>query len=130
MPNVAARLLNRLTSIPVRLRTLFSKEIWTATALEDKSLRGRLHGVCRVVSLTWVGLNDNKLVSRASGLSYSSLLSIGPLIAIAVLFSGLALDRSNTDEVVRLINKGILFIAYRIFKMWIGKNSHDRTKWP
>jgi membrane protein len=114
MPNVAARFLNRLTSIPLRLRTLFSRDIWTASALEDKSLRGRLHGVCRVVSLTWVGLNDNKLVSRAAGLSYSSLLSIGPLIAIAVLFSGLALDRGNTDQVVRLINKGILFIAPQV----------------
>lgn len=114
MPNVAARLLNRFTSIPGRLRTLFNQEIWTASALEDKSLRGYLHGVCRVVSLTWVGLNDNKLVSRASGLSYSSLLSIGPLIAIAVLFSGIALNRSNTDEVVGLINKGILFIAPQV----------------
>ena len=85
MPNAAARLLNRITGLPLQLRTLFTKTIWTASALEDNSLRGRLHGACRVFSLTWVGLSDNKLVSRAAGLSYSSLLSIGPLIAIAVL---------------------------------------------
>jgi membrane protein len=114
MPNAAARLLNRITGLPVQLRTLFTTTIWTASALEDDSLRGRLHAACRVFSLTWVGLNDNKLVSRAAGLSYSSLLSIGPLIAIAVLFSGLALDRGNTDEVVRMINKGILFIAPQV----------------
>ncbi|RKX35491.1 MAG: hypothetical protein DRP71_03355 [Verrucomicrobia bacterium] len=114
MPHAAARFLNRLTGIPIQLRTLFTTTIWTASALEDNSLHGRLFGVCRVFSLTWVGLSDNKLVSRAAGLSYSSLLSIGPLIAIAVLFSGLALDRGNTDEVVRMINKGILFIAPQV----------------
>jgi len=114
MPNAPARLLNRLTGIPTRLRTFFATEIWTARSLKDRSIRGRLFSLSRVLSLTWVGLGENKLVSRAAALSYSSLLSIGPLIAIAVLFSGFALDRSNTEEVIRVINKGILFIAPQV----------------
>ena len=34
-----------------------------------------------------------------------------------MLFSGLALNRSNTDEVVVLINKGILFIAPQVTEL-------------
>ena len=114
MPSALDRLFHPLTGIPSRVRTLFRSEIWTTAALEDRTIRGRLFSVLRIVSLTWVGLVEHKLVSRAAALSYSSLLGIGPLIGIAVLFSGFALDRGNTDEVVRLINKGILFIAPQV----------------
>lgn len=125
MPKALDRLLHQLTGVPSRARTLFKSEIWTTRSLQDRTVRGRLFGVLRIVSLTWVGLVDHKLVSRAAALSYSSLLGIGPLIAIAVLFSGFALDRGNTDEVVRIINKGILFIAPQVgdFEAYSQKNA-------
>jgi membrane protein len=114
MPSEQPRLLQRIAGIPQRLRSLIESEIWTSDALEDKSLRGRVYAVLRVVALIWSGLVDHKLISRAAALSYSSLLAIGPLIAIGVLFSGFILNRADTDEIVGMINKGITFIAPQV----------------
>lgn len=123
MPSELPRLLQRITGIPARLRGLIENEIWTPEALEDKSLRGRLYGILRFISLVWAGLVDHKLLSRSAALSYSSLLAIGPLIAIGVLFSGFILNRADTDEIVRMINKGIVFVAPQVEQFQVVSES-------
>ncbi len=114
MPSVTPNPLHRLAAIPAKFRGLIESEIWTPSALENNSLQGRFYSILRIFTLTWVGVSDHKLVSRAAALSYSSLLGIGPLIAIAVLFSGFVLDRADTDEIVAIINKGLLFVAPQV----------------
>jgi membrane protein len=91
-------------------RHLWTREIWQPAWLRNRSARGRLYAVLRVLSITVTGLNENKVASRAAALSYSSLLGIGPLVAIAVMVSGFVLE-GNPDLAVKTLNRAIHFIA-------------------
>ncbi len=85
-----------------KLPHFFQREIWRFEHLGDRSVRGRFYALMRVLSLTVTGLVDNKSGSRAAALSFSSLLGLGPLVAIVVLIAGfivkpdLAAARLNT----------------------------------
>jgi membrane protein len=101
-----------------RLRHLFSRGIWQSGALADRSARGRLYAVLRIVSMTWTGLLENSLAARAGALSYSSMLGLGPVIAIAVLFSGIVLQqRADPDFAVTQLNRVLVFIAPQLGQM-------------
>ena len=101
-----------------RLRTLFRKvnhslrlEIWNLNALNDKSPRGRIYALLRMFSLTIEGLTQNNILSRAAALSFSSLIGIGPLLAIAVMISGFILESSDSDLTVNNLNRFMKFVA-------------------
>jgi len=94
-----------------RLRRLWTQEIWLAATAREKSLRGRFFAVLRVVSITVSGLRDLKVAARAAALSYSSLLALGPLVALAVLISGFALGDQDPVIMARSLNRVISFVA-------------------
>ena len=77
-------------------------------------MRGRLHALLRVASITWTGLFENHITTRAAALSYSSLLGLGPLVAIAILIAGSALHQNDPAIAVRTINNIIKFIAPQV----------------
>lgn len=93
---------------------LYQNEIWQTAYLKDTSLRGRLYAVLRVISITLTGLEDNKAFSRAAALSFSSLLGLGPLVAIAVLVAGFVVDQSDPHLAANSLNKLIKFVAPQI----------------
>ncbi len=64
------------------------------------SARGWLYACLRVVSITWTVFFETKVPSRAAALSFSSLLSLGPLIAIAVLVGGFVLGKNDDPNFV------------------------------
>ena len=97
-----------------RFLVVYQKEIWQPAYLKDRSLRGRFYALLRVISITWSGLGEVNVGSRAAALSYSSLLGLGPLIAIAVLVSGMVLNQGNPDLAVDTLNKVIKFIAPQV----------------
>ena len=78
----------------------FRKEIWATAHLKDRSPRGWLYATLRVISITWTVFNENKAASRAAALSFSSLLGLGPLIAIGVLVGGFMLGQNNDPHLV------------------------------
>jgi membrane protein len=94
-----------------RFSRLLKKDIWQPSRLNDSSPRGRLYAVLRVVSLTVSGLFDNKAASRAAALSFSSLLGLGPLVAIAVLVAGFVLDKNDPYLAVNALHRLITFAA-------------------
>ncbi len=96
------------------LRHLFQHEIWRPAALNDRTPRGRLHALLRIVSITWTGIGENKALSRAAALSFSSLLGLGPLVAIAMLVAGFALNQQDPDLAVKTLNRIIKFVAPQI----------------
>lgn len=97
-----------------RLTFLFQKEIWRLEHLEDRSARGRLYAVLRIVTTTLTGLEDNRAASRAAALSFSSLLGLGPLVAIAMLVAGFMLDQQDPNLAANTLNRLITFIAPQI----------------
>lgn len=83
-----------------RLAHLWRHEIWQPAALTDVSLRGWAYAVLRVISITITVFLETKVPSRAAALSFSTLLSLGPLIAIAVLAGGFALGKQDDPNVI------------------------------
>ncbi|HTB81086.1 MAG TPA: YihY/virulence factor BrkB family protein [Opitutaceae bacterium] len=90
---------------------IFRKEIWQPAHLTDRSPRGRLYAALRVISITGSGLLENKAASRAAALSFSSLLGLGPLVAIAVLVAGFMLNKNDPNLAVDTLHKLISFVA-------------------
>ncbi|MFM9078897.1 MAG: hypothetical protein ACKOTE_01970, partial [Opitutaceae bacterium] len=65
-----------------RLAEIWRRDIWLPANLKDTSPRGWLYACLRVLSISITVFVETKAPSRAAALSFSSLLSLGPLIAI------------------------------------------------
>ncbi len=94
-----------------RLSDTCRTEIWHPRFLGDKSLRGRAYAVIRVISITITGLIETKSASRAAALSFSTLLGLGPLVAIAMLVAGFMLDKQDPDLAAKTLSGIIEKIA-------------------
>src|SRR5208282_4287640 len=74
-----------LTGTGSRLGRLWRQDIWQASILNERSPRGWFYASLRVVSTMATTFSETKTASRAADLSFSSLLGLGPLIAIGML---------------------------------------------
>jgi membrane protein len=93
---------------------IYHKEIWQSAFLRDRSLKGWTFAVLRVVSITATVFNETRVASRAAALSFSSLLGLGPLLAIAVLVAGFALGKNEPDLIANTLTRMIKFVAPQI----------------
>ncbi|HLP03231.1 MAG TPA: YihY/virulence factor BrkB family protein [Opitutaceae bacterium] len=93
---------------------LYRHRIWQAALDGDRSVHGQFYALLRIVSITLTGLGEIKLLSRAAALSYSSLLGIGPLIAIGVMVAGTVLHNADTGAIIEKLNQAIRFVAPQI----------------
>jgi membrane protein len=100
-----------------KLTDIYRKDIWQPRYLTDKSLRGRLYAVVRVISITVTGLIETKSASRAAALSFSSLLGLGPLVAIAMLVAGFMLDKKDPELAAKTLSGLIEKIAPQITQL-------------
>lgn len=103
-----------LAPLLTRLQRLWRHDIWAAGLKRDASLKGRGLALLRVASITISGLHELHVAIRAAALSYSSLLALGPLIAIGVLVSGFALGNRDPALVAQGLNRVISFIAPQV----------------
>ena len=94
-----------------RLGQIYHKEIWRSAYLTDPSLKGHAFAVLRIVSITITAFGETRVASRAAALSFSSLLGLGPLVAIAVLVAGFALGKNNPDQVAKTLHSMIKFVV-------------------
>jgi len=101
----------RMTHRWGKFSRLLKKDIWQPSRLNDSSPRGRFYAVLRVISISVSGLSENKTASRAAALSFSSLLGLGPLVAIVVLVAGFVLDKNDPHVAVDALHRVITFIA-------------------
>ena len=90
------------------------REIWAPANLECHGPRGRSYTVLRVIAITVSGLKENKAASRAAALSFSSLLGLGPLVALAMAVAGFMLDDRNPNLAADTLNQLIRFVAPQV----------------
>lgn len=90
----------RIAGLRHHFAHVWKKEIWAPAHLKDTSGRGWFYACLRVISITWTVFFETKVPSRAAALSFSSLLSLGPLIAIAVLVGGFILGKNDDPNLV------------------------------
>lgn len=106
--------MNWLKQLGARLQRLWHTDIWAAATARDRSLKGRGYAVLRVLSITISGLQELKVAARAAALSYSSLLGLGPLVALTVLIAGFALGDRDPVILARSLNNIISFVAPQV----------------
>lgn len=90
------------------------KEMWKAPDRAQKRSIAWSYASLRVLAVTWIGMRENRLVSRAAALSFSSLIGLFPLVAITVLISGIVLDKTDPDFAVNKIYEAIEYIAPQV----------------
>ena len=88
-----------------------NRTIWQTAALHDKTLKGRLYSLLRILSIVIGGLSNNRLLSRSAALSYYSLIALAPLLAIVVMISGFILHGNDTNLAVSSLTRIIRYIA-------------------
>jgi membrane protein len=94
-----------------RLARLWTRDIWQASHLKDRTPRGWLYGFLRIVSTTLATFNETKTASWAADLSFSSLLGLGPLIAISMIVASTVFGERNPNLAVDALNRLITFVA-------------------
>src|ERR1017187_5820123 len=97
--------------IGTRISLLWHKDIWQASLLSDRSPRGRVYALLRVVSISATSFFETKTLSRAADLSFSSMLGMGPLIAIAMLVASTVLGERNPTLAADALTRVITFVA-------------------
>ncbi len=111
-PSPAAPSAARLRPFGARIAHFWTKEIWRTSHLQDSSPRGWAYAVLRVLSITFTVFMETKIPSRAAALSFSSILGLGPLLAIGILVGGFVLGNNGDPKlVVNKLNDLLHFIA-------------------
>jgi len=93
---------------------LYQKEIWQPGQLKNRTPLAWVYATLRVISITWTVFNETRAASRAAALSFSSLLGLGPLVAITVLIAGFALDKNDPDLAANTLSRLINFVAPQV----------------
>ena len=84
-------------STPDRRAPGFFAASWTPEALAQRGWRGGLKAGWRVIATTWYGVFDNRLPQQSAALTYYTLMSLGPLLALALTVSGFILSRAGAQ---------------------------------
>ncbi|MDR1009845.1 MAG: YihY/virulence factor BrkB family protein [Opitutaceae bacterium] len=93
---------------------LCTKDIWQPSHIGEKSVRGWAYAFLRVISITITGILATRAFARAAALSFTTLLSLGPLIALAVLVAGFVLRDQDPDTIATKLNDAIKFVAPQV----------------
>jgi membrane protein len=100
-----------LTGSGSTLGRLWREDIWQASVLNERSPRGWLYSGLRVVSTMATTFKETKTASRAADLSFSSMLGLGPLIAIGMLVASTLFGQRDPNLAVDALNRLISFVA-------------------
>lgn len=111
--NPIARIRHRITA----LQTLFRSKIWSAESLAERGPKGWLYAVFRVGSITVGGVQENRAVSRAAALSFSSLIGLGPVVAMGVMIAGFLVDEEDPNLAINTLNRVLVFVAPQLTQL-------------
>ncbi len=65
----------------------FMSDLWTVPAAGEKSARRALIVAVRIIVAIATGIVKKRVLVQASSLSYATLLAVGPILAITIMFS-------------------------------------------
>ncbi len=94
-----------------RSNSFWRHEIWRHEHLCDRSARGVFYAFLRGVMITGRVFKETKAMIRAAALSYSSMLGLGPLVAIVMIFAGFILNKKDPQVAVHSLHRIIEFVA-------------------
>ncbi len=77
------------SSLIRRSKIFFEREIWEMSLSGMSAWKTFFVSAIKVVVTTLSGIVNKRILVQASSLSYATLLAIGPILAITILFSGI-----------------------------------------
>lgn len=82
----------------------FTLGIWSRDIHQMKGFKAYVYGILRVVTTLVTGIFKNKIPIQAASLSYTTLLALGPIVAVVIIFSGMVFrdkgDKFLSDKIV------------------------------
>jgi len=104
----------------------YQKEIWQHGQLQGSPPRAWLYAALRVISITWTVFNETKAASRAAALSFSSLLGLGPLVALTVLIAGFTLGDKDPNLAANTLSRVMNFVAPEVAEFKHPRHTDQR----
>lgn len=73
----------------------FLEASWSPAALAERGWRGAAKATWRVLATTGHGILAHRLPQQSAALTYYTLMSLGPLLGLALTVSGFILSRTG-----------------------------------
>ncbi len=94
-----------------RCQNLVHDDIWRHAALNERTPRGFAYALLRIASISIQGTFKNKIFVEAAALGYYTLISLGPLVSLAIIISSFFVQKNGEEHAAESLNQLILYIA-------------------
>lgn len=84
--------------LAARIMGAVREEAWSTESLGDKSLQGRVYAAVRIIGITVKGVVLNKIPLNAAALTYYSLMSLGPILALMLILASTVLQKNHNGN--------------------------------
>ncbi len=88
----------------------FMNDLWTVSSEDEKRSRRRAIVFARIIYTVFAGIVKKRILVQASSLSYATLLAVGPILAITVMFSSVFFKDKDEDFVYNNIMAAATFV--------------------
>ncbi len=89
----------------------YYKKLWEYVYLETKGIYGLILRTLRFIGLVVESALENRVSGQAAALSYSTLMALGPLVAVLVMISSYVLQDEGAAFIAESLEKLLHFIA-------------------
>jgi len=83
---------------PITSPVGFLEASWAPEALAQRGWRGAAKTLWRMLATTWHGVITHRLPQQSAALTYYTLMSLGPLLGLALTVSGFILSRTDAPQ--------------------------------
>lgn len=119
------------SSLIRRLNRFLNRDIWEVSHSEVGRTKTFLVNFLRVAITTVGGIVNKRILVQASSLSYATLLAIGPILAITVIFSGMFFKDKGETFIYDKIMEAAVFVMPAFNEMSdagaVNASSLDKT---
>ncbi|MBO6102699.1 MAG: YihY family inner membrane protein [Opitutales bacterium] len=84
--------------------------IWSSDIAQMSKLKAVCYGALRIITTIVNGTIKNKVPIQASSLSYTTLLALGPIVAVVMIFSGMVFKEKGDKFISEKIVDAVVFV--------------------
>ncbi len=106
----------------------FLDDLWTVSSEGEKGIRRIAIILARIIYTICMGIVKKRILVQASSLSYATLLAVGPILAITVMFSSVFFKDKDEDFVYNNIMAAATFVMPAFNEMNIDETSVSNTE--
>lgn len=93
-----------------KLVDFFTFGIWSHDIHQMKGLKAYIYGLLRIATTLVTGILKNKIPIQAASLSYTTLLALGPIVAVVIIFSGMVFREQGDKFLCNKIVDAMVFV--------------------